>query len=206
MTCIVNLILLKILIISIICLALLRGEFVKLSTVINELAEFHKQNPISALEFDDLQLEVIRFDNSNISAFDFDFNANSLLTNLKNNPVVLFTYPFDIITPSKRLIEFFMQCQIPASFEKLEWGILLTTKTIEELPDSEIKINGSKRPDTNSNTALAPYAQLTYQLTFSTSNNFDNHVLVRAQIYCNIKNKETQELSTIYSDVLHVQL
>lgn len=55
------------------------GNLEKLSTVINYLADLHKQNPITALDYDDLSLTATNYDNKEISAYDFDFNAKTLL-------------------------------------------------------------------------------------------------------------------------------
>ncbi len=111
------------------------------------------------------------------------------------------------LDPSQNMITFYMISQIPTDKEKVEWGLMLTTKPVDDLSDAELQdVNGrgSKRPDTNPSTMHAPNAGLTYELTFKTSSNFDNHVLVRACIYATITNAEGTR--TVYSPVVYVQL
>lgn len=55
------------------------GEITPLSVVINQLANFHKE-PITAQQFDELQLTTENFDNKNLSAYQFDWEGKTLLT------------------------------------------------------------------------------------------------------------------------------
>lgn len=63
------------------CLTRLIGEFENFKNVLNDLADLHKLNPITAGEFDDLELTAEQFDNKELTAYDFDFNAKTLLSN-----------------------------------------------------------------------------------------------------------------------------
>lgn len=56
------------------------GEIDKISDVVNQLADLHKPLPISAGDFDLLELTALDFDNSQITAYDFDFDAGHILT------------------------------------------------------------------------------------------------------------------------------
>lgn len=62
------------------CLILLIGKYENIKNVINDLANLHKQNPITAREFDDIELTSEQFDNKELSAYNFDFNAKTLLS------------------------------------------------------------------------------------------------------------------------------
>ena len=55
------------------------GILTSIPDIINQLANFHKLDPISALEFDNLNLSTSSFDSKLISAYNFDFNAKALL-------------------------------------------------------------------------------------------------------------------------------
>lgn len=56
------------------------GEVNKITDVINQLADLHKPLPISAGDFDLLQLTATSFDSKDLTAYEFDFNAGHLLT------------------------------------------------------------------------------------------------------------------------------
>ena len=56
------------------------GEITKISDVVNTLANLHKEAPISAEDFDLLELSAKDFDDKLISAKNFDFNAEVLLS------------------------------------------------------------------------------------------------------------------------------
>lgn len=55
------------------------GEYVFYQDVINQLAELHFNNPITAKEFDDLLLTVTAFEAKALSAYTFDSNAKTAL-------------------------------------------------------------------------------------------------------------------------------
>lgn len=56
------------------------GEIDKITDVINQLANLHKPLPISAGDFDLLELTANEFDQKQLTAYQFDFNAGHLLT------------------------------------------------------------------------------------------------------------------------------
>lgn len=56
------------------------GSYEKLSSVINYLANLHKESPITASEYDALELSADNFDEKQLSAYEFDFKALSLLS------------------------------------------------------------------------------------------------------------------------------
>ena len=56
------------------------GEIDKITDVINQLANLHKPLPISAGDFDLLELTANDFDQKELTAYQFDFNAGHLLT------------------------------------------------------------------------------------------------------------------------------
>lgn len=55
------------------------GKYVFYQDVINQLAELHFNNPITALEYDNLHLTAIIYDDKQITAFNYDNNAKNLL-------------------------------------------------------------------------------------------------------------------------------
>lgn len=55
------------------------GEYVFYQDVINQLAELHFNNPITAIEFDALLLTVTAFEAKALSAYTFDSNAKTAL-------------------------------------------------------------------------------------------------------------------------------
>ena len=55
------------------------GEYVFYQDVINQLAELHFDNPITAREFDALLLSVTAFEAKSLSAYTFDSNAKTAL-------------------------------------------------------------------------------------------------------------------------------
>lgn len=57
----------------------LNGQYELISKVVQDLANLHKENPINALEFDDLELTATEFDAKEITSYNFDFNAKTLL-------------------------------------------------------------------------------------------------------------------------------
>lgn len=57
----------------------LNGEYVYYQDVIYKLAELHAHNPISAQEFDILELTVELFESKDITTYNFDDNAKTLL-------------------------------------------------------------------------------------------------------------------------------
>lgn len=56
------------------------GEYEPLADVINELADLHKDHPITAAEYDALEIEAEAYDLQEITAKDYDFNAKSILS------------------------------------------------------------------------------------------------------------------------------
>lgn len=57
------------------------GKYMFYQDVIMQLASLHMESPITASEFDGLQLTVTAFASKNITAYDFDNNGKGLLTN-----------------------------------------------------------------------------------------------------------------------------
>lgn len=55
------------------------GKYAKIVDVINQLANFHKSNPISAEEYDSLELTAQNYDDKEITAYNYDFTAKSIL-------------------------------------------------------------------------------------------------------------------------------
>ena len=55
------------------------GEYVFYQDIINQLAELHFNNPITASEFDALLLTVTAFEAKALSAYTFDSNAKTAL-------------------------------------------------------------------------------------------------------------------------------
>lgn len=55
------------------------GKYTKIVDVINQLANFHKSNPISAEEYDSLELTAQNYDEKEITAYNYDFTAKSIL-------------------------------------------------------------------------------------------------------------------------------
>lgn len=55
------------------------GKYVFYQDVINQLAELHFNNPITALEYDNLHLTAVIYDDKRITAFNYDNNAKNLL-------------------------------------------------------------------------------------------------------------------------------
>lgn len=55
------------------------GKYTLISDVINQLANFHKENPITAQEYDDLELTAQNYDEKLITAYNYDFTAKSIL-------------------------------------------------------------------------------------------------------------------------------
>ena len=56
------------------------GDYVPLQTVIEELANLHKENPITAEEYDALDITAEDYDALEIGAKDYDFRAKTILT------------------------------------------------------------------------------------------------------------------------------
>lgn len=56
------------------------GAYVPLQDVITELADLHKENPITAGEYDALEITAQDYDDRMISAVNYDFNAKAILT------------------------------------------------------------------------------------------------------------------------------
>lgn len=55
------------------------GELVTLETVINELASLHKDDTLTATEYDALSLDADYYDSLNISAYDYDWHSKTLV-------------------------------------------------------------------------------------------------------------------------------
>lgn len=55
------------------------GELVKLEIVINELASLHKDDTLTASEYDALSLDADYYDNLDITAFDYDWHSKTLV-------------------------------------------------------------------------------------------------------------------------------
>lgn len=55
------------------------GDYVPLQIVINELADLHKENPITAAEYDALEITADDYDGRKITAQDYDFRAKTIL-------------------------------------------------------------------------------------------------------------------------------
>lgn len=55
------------------------GKYTLITDVINQLANFHKENPITAQEYDDLGLTAQNYDEKLITAYNYDFTAKSIL-------------------------------------------------------------------------------------------------------------------------------
>lgn len=55
------------------------GDYVPLQTVINELADLHKENPITAAEYDALEITADDYDGREITAQNYDFKAKTIL-------------------------------------------------------------------------------------------------------------------------------
>ena len=55
------------------------GNYVYYQDVINQLADFHRNAPITASEYDALQLTATAYDDKEISAYDYDNNGKGLL-------------------------------------------------------------------------------------------------------------------------------
>lgn len=55
------------------------GDYVPLQTVISELADLHKENPITAAEYDALEITAGDYDGREITAQDYDFRAKTIL-------------------------------------------------------------------------------------------------------------------------------
>lgn len=55
------------------------GDYVSLQTVIGELADLHKENPITAAEYDALEITADDYDGREITARDYDFKAKTIL-------------------------------------------------------------------------------------------------------------------------------
>lgn len=58
----------------------LTGEYQFYQDVINDLADLHRDNPITASAFDALMLTATVFDGKQITAENFDNNAGNLLS------------------------------------------------------------------------------------------------------------------------------
>lgn len=56
------------------------GIYEPITSVINYLADFHKPNPITANDFDTLDLSCSTFDDKQITAYNFDLDGKSLLS------------------------------------------------------------------------------------------------------------------------------
>lgn len=59
----------------------LTGELTSINTIINILFDTLREDPITASEFDALELTATGFDSKEITAYDFDNNGKALLTN-----------------------------------------------------------------------------------------------------------------------------
>lgn len=55
------------------------GEYTLITNVIIQLANLHKQNPITATEYDSLSLTSQNYDDKDITAYNYDFNGKSIL-------------------------------------------------------------------------------------------------------------------------------
>lgn len=55
------------------------GKYTLITDVINQLANFHKQNPITAQEYDNLNLTAQNYDEKLITAYNYDFTGKSIL-------------------------------------------------------------------------------------------------------------------------------
>lgn len=55
------------------------GELVKLEVVINELASLHKDDTLTASEYDALSLDADYYDNLEVTAFDYDWHSKTLV-------------------------------------------------------------------------------------------------------------------------------
>lgn len=55
------------------------GKYTLIIDVINQLANFHKENPITAQEYDDLELTAENYDEKLITAYNYDFTGKSIL-------------------------------------------------------------------------------------------------------------------------------
>ena len=56
------------------------GELVRITTVINKLATFHYEAPLTAAEYDALQITAAAYDAKMLTAWDYDNKGKSLLT------------------------------------------------------------------------------------------------------------------------------
>ena len=56
------------------------GVYEPLSDVITELANLHKEDPITAAEYDALEIEAAAYDDLYVTAFNYDFRAKAILT------------------------------------------------------------------------------------------------------------------------------
>lgn len=55
------------------------GEYTLITDVIIQLANLHKQNPITATEYDSLSLTAQNYDDKDITAYNYDFTGKSIL-------------------------------------------------------------------------------------------------------------------------------
>jgi len=55
------------------------GEYTLITNVITQLANLHKQNPITATEYDSLNLTSQNYDDKDITAYNYDFTGKSIL-------------------------------------------------------------------------------------------------------------------------------
>ena len=55
------------------------GEEVTLQTVINELALLHKDDALTADEYDTLAIDADYYDNLELSAYDYDWHGKTLV-------------------------------------------------------------------------------------------------------------------------------
>lgn len=55
------------------------GELVRLEVVINELASLHKDDTLTASEYDALSLDADYYDNLEVTAFDYDWHSKTLV-------------------------------------------------------------------------------------------------------------------------------
>lgn len=55
------------------------GELVRLEVVINELASLHKDDSLTASEYDALELEALHYDSLDLTAFNYDWHSKTLV-------------------------------------------------------------------------------------------------------------------------------
>ena len=56
------------------------GEYVPLETVINELASLHKDDALTATEYDTLDITATYYDSIDLTAFDYDWHGKTLVS------------------------------------------------------------------------------------------------------------------------------